>query len=326
MRMKKFLSAAIGLCLSALAMPAMAGGYPERPVQIVVPYAAGGGTDLATRVMADAIEKYLGQSMVVKNMPGGGGAIGLSSVVHATPDGHTIGMGAQGPIAMLPHYGGIDYTAADLDYLALMGKNLIVIGVNKKAPFQDAKGFLDFAKANPGKLSIGNSGAGGAVHIAIEGLAGVVGIKVKSMPFGGSAPAITTCIGGHIDAVAAHPSELINHVKAGNIKPIMVLEASRVKEFPDTPTAKELGIDFTWAAWKGIVAPKGMPAEARAKLLDALGKVFADKAFLDKMENLGEYVAYLPADEFKALAEKDATMAEKVIRDLGLYGMNLKKK
>jgi tripartite-type tricarboxylate transporter receptor subunit TctC len=295
-------------------------------VQIVVPYAAGGGTDLATRVMADAIEKYLGQNMVVKNMPGGGGGIGLSSVVHANPDGYLIGMGAQGPLAMLPHYGGIDYKATDLDYLALMGKNLIVIAVGKKAPFQDAKSFLAFAKANPGKLAIGNSGAGGAVHIAVEGLATTAGIKVKSMPFGGSAPAITTCIGGHIEAVAAHPSELVNHVKAGNIKPVMVLEATRVKEFPDTPTTKEVGIDFTWAAWKGIVAPKGMPADAKAKLADSLQKVFADKDFLKKMEDLGEYIAYLPADQFKALAERDATTAEKVIRDLGLYGMNVKKK
>jgi tripartite-type tricarboxylate transporter receptor subunit TctC len=325
--MKNILSALTGLCMSALAVPAFAADtYPQRPVQIVVPYAAGGGTDLAARVMADAIEKYLGQSMVVKNMPGGGGGIGLSSVVHATPDGYLIGMGAQGPLAMLPHYGGIDYKASDLDYLALMGKNLIVIGVGKKTPFQDAKSFLAYAKANPGKLSIGNSGAGGAVHIAIEGLATTAGVKVKSMPFGGSAPAITTCIGGHIDAVAAHPSELVNHVKAGNIKPVMVLEAKRMKEFPDTPTAKELGIDFTWAAWKGIVAPKGMPAEAKAKLADALQKVFADKDFLKKMEDLGEYVEYLPADKFQALAEHDTATAEKVIRDLGLYGMNVKKK
>lgn len=324
--MRKLLFAMIGLCMSAFVAPTMAAdAYPQRPVQIVVPYAAGGGTDLATRVMADAIEKYLGQSMVVKNMPGGGGAIGLSSVVHATPDGYTIGMGAQGPIAMLPHYGGIDYAATDLDYLALMGKNLIVVGVNKKAPFQDAKSFLAYAKAHPGKLTIGNSGAGGAVHIAIEGLASEAGIKVKSMPFSGSAPAITTCIGGHIDAVAAHPSELINHVKAGNIIPIMVLEATRVKEFPEVPTAKELGIDFTWAAWKGIVAPKGLPADVRAKLTDALAKVFADPDFLKKMSDLGEYVAYLPADQFKALAEHDAKMSEKVIRDLGLYGMNVKK-
>jgi tripartite-type tricarboxylate transporter receptor subunit TctC len=325
--MKKPIFALIGLCASALVASTVfaADPYPVRPVQIVVPYSAGGGTDLAARVMAEAIEKYLGKPMVVKNLPGGGGAIGTSAVAHAAPDGYTLGMGAQGPLAMLPHYGGIDYTVNDFDFLALMGRNLIVIAVGKNAPFQDAKSFLAYAKANPGKLSIGNSGAGGAVHIAVEGLAAAAHIKVKSMPFGGGAPAITNCIGGHIEAVAAHPPELINHVQAGNLKPIMVLEDSRIKQFPDTPTAKEMGIDFTWAAWKGIVAPKGLPEPVKAKLDEALQKVFHDAEFLKKMSDLGEYIDFMPSAKFKALVMKDSAGAESVIRSLGMYGMNNKK-
>ena len=323
---KTFVSLA-GACLSTMLVtaPAMAADYPVRPVQIVVPYAAGGGTDLSARVMAEAIEKHLGKTMVVKNQPGGGGAIGVSAVSHAKPDGYTIGMGAQGPLAMLPHYGGLDYTVDSVDYLALMGRNLMLIGVHKNAPFQDAKSFFDYAKANPGKITIGNSGAGGASHIATEGLAMAAGIKVKSMPFAGSSTAITTCVGGHIDAVTAHPSELVNHVKSGNIKVILVMENERIKEFPDTPTAKESGVDFTWAAWKGVIGPKGMPDDVKAKLTDSLSKVFADPAFLEKMNGLGEYVEYMPGDKFREMAEADAVMAEKVIRSLGMYGMNAKK-
>jgi len=325
--MRRTVIAMLGLCAYALgATPAQAADpYPVRPVQVVVPYAAGGGTDLAARVMADAIEKYLGKPMVVKNLPGGGGAIGTSDVAHAKPDGYTLGMGAQGPLAMLPHYGGIDYTAKDFDYLALMGRNLIVVAVGKNAPFQDAKSFFAFAKANPGKLSIGNSGAGGAVHIAIEGLAAAAHVQFKSLPFSGSAPAITNCIGGHIEAVAAHPSELINHVKGGNLKPILVLEDKRVSQFPETPTAKEMGVDFTWSAWKGVVAPKGLPAPVLAKLEEALDKVFHDPEFLKKMSDLGEYIDYMPSAQFKALVTKDAAGAETVIRSLGMYGMNDKK-
>ena len=324
--MKYPVTALVGCCLSVfVATAAAADSYPARPVQIVVPYAAGGGTDLSARVMAEFIEPYLGGTMVVRNMPGGGGSIGTSAVLHAAPDGYTVGFGAQGPLAMLPHYGGIDYAVKDVEFLALMGRNLMLVGVNKNVPFQDAKSFLAYAKANPGKLSVGNSGAGGASHIAMEGLAMAAGVQVKSMPYGGSATAITACVGGHIDAVVAHPSELMTQAKAGNIKVIMVMEEERIKQFPDAPTAKEAGVDFTWSAWKGIIAPKGLPAPVKAKLEGALDKVFQDAKFLKKMDDLGEYIEFRTNAQYKALAERDSTVAEKVIRSLGMYGMNVKK-
>jgi len=324
--MKHPVTALIGLCLSAVvATTAAAADYPSRPVQVIVPYAAGGGTDLSARVMAEFIEPYLGGTMVVRNMPGGGGSIGTSAAIHAAPDGYTVGFGAQGPLAMLPHYGGIDYAVGDIEFVALMGRNLMLVAVNKSAPFQDAKSFLSYAKANPGKISVGNSGAGGASHIAMEGLAMAAGIKVKSTPFGGSAPAITASVGGHVDAVVAHPSELVNQVKAGNLKVILVMEEQRIKQFPDAPTAKEVGVDFTWSAWKGIIAPKGLPAPVKAKLEGALDKVFHDAKFLKKMDDLGEYVEYRASAQYKALAEKDSAIAEKVVRSLGMYGMNVQK-
>lgn len=301
------------------------GGVSRPSRQVVVPYNAGGGTDLSARLMAQYAEKYLGGTTVVRNQPGGGGAIGTSAVAHAKPDGNTLGMGAQGPLAMLPHYGGIDYTVGDFDDLALMGRNLMVLAVNKDVPFKDAKAFLAYAKEHPGEVTIGNSGAGGAVHIAMEGFATAAGLKVKSMPFGGSSAAITASIGAHINAVLAHPSELKSHTAAGNMVPILVLSETRVREFPDVPTAKELGIDFSWAAWKGVIAPKGLPADVRAKLADVLDKVFHDPEFLKKMADLGEEVDCLPGPAFEALARHDSAVAEKVIRALGMYQMNVKK-
>jgi len=329
--MKRLASGLFALSLSAVALsavaePAAAADYPARPVQIIVPYNAGGGTDLTARLLAQTMEKYLGGTVIVRNQPGGGGSIGTSATLHAKPDGYTLGTGSQGPLVMLPNYGGIDYATADADYLALIGRNLMVVAVNKNAPFQDGKAFLAYAKAHPGELSVGNSGAGGANQIAMEGLAMAAGVKVKSMPFGGSIAAVTACIGGHIQAVVAHPAELLNHIKAGNLKAVMVMEDARIPELPEAMTTKELGVDFTWAAWKGIIAPKGLPDPVRAKLVDALDKTFHDKTFLAKMKDMGENVDYRPSAGYKALAMKDAGVAEKVIRSIGLYGMNAKKK
>jgi len=318
---------ALALGGAILAAPmAQAADYPARPVQIIVPYNAGGGTDLTARVLAKVLEKYLGGTVVVRNQPGGGGSIGTSAILHAKPDGYTIGTGSQGPLAMLPHYGGIDYSLKDAAFLALIGRNQMALGVGKAAPFSDAKGFLAYAKAHPGELTVGNSGAGGANHIATEGFATAAGVKLKSMPFGGAIAAITACLGGHINAVVAHPAELINHVKAGSIKVVMVMEDKRIAEFPDAPTAKEVGVDFTWAAWKGLVAPKGLPPEVEAKLTAALDKAMHDPEYVKKMADMGENMDYRPAAQFKALAERDSEIAEKVIRSLGMYGMNVNKK
>ncbi len=323
--MKRLILAILCLVVS-FATISEAGDYPDHPIQIVVPYSAGGGTDLSARVMAKVMRKYLGKPLVVVDQPGGSGAIGTSGVSHAAPDGYTLGMGAQGPLTMLPHYGGIDYSKDSFDYLALMGRNLILVAVNKDAPFQDGKAMIEWAKAHPGKLTVGVSGAGGAPRIATEGFASEAGITVKCMPFNGSAPAITACVGGHIKAVAAHPAELVNQSKAGNLKILMVMEPERISLFPNVPTTKELGVDFTWAAWKGVIAPKGLPADVKAKLADALNKTFKDPEFLKKMENLGEFVDYRNGEAFKKLVDRDSVVAEKVIRSLNMYGMNAKKK
>jgi tripartite-type tricarboxylate transporter receptor subunit TctC len=328
--MKRFASGIAAACLAAFcagvaAPDALAADYPARPVQIIVPYNAGGGTDLAARVLAQTMEKYLGGTVIVRNQPGGGGSIGTSATAHAKPDGYTLGTGSQGPLVMLPQYGGIDYTINDFDFLALMGRNLMVLAAGKDAPYKNAQEFLAYAKAHPGEVTVGNSGAGGANHVATEGLGMAGDLKLKSMPFGGAVAAITATLGGHIQSVLAHPPEVATHIKAGTLVPILVLEDDRIADFPDTPTAKELGIDFTWAAWKGIVAPKGLPADVRKKLGDALDKTFHDPDFLQKMKEMGEDIDYRPGDAYKNLAMKDSTVAEKVIRAIGMYNMNAKK-
>lgn len=309
-----------GVLLTAAS--ANAADYPVRPIQVVVPYSAGGGTDLSARIMADTMKKYLSKPLIVRNQPGGGGSIGTSAVTHARADGYTLGMGAQGPLAMLPHYGGVDYSLDDVEFLALMGRNLMVVAGCKGAPFDTAEGFIDYAREHPGEVRVGNSGAGGANHIAAEGFGEAAGIKFNSMPFGGASAAVTACVGGHIDAVVASPAEVLPHVESGSIPALLVMEDKRIDVLPDTPVPSELGVDFTWSSWKGVIAPKGLPDDVKNTLSEALRKTFQDEKFLARMKEMGEFVDYRSGDDFRALAEADSKTAERIIRQLGMYGVN----
>ncbi|WP_321503358.1 tripartite tricarboxylate transporter substrate binding protein [Breoghania sp.] len=306
--------------LVGVSTPALA-EFPERPLQVIVPYSAGGSTDLGMRVVADTMErKFDGVRVVVRNQPGGGGGIGSSAVAHARPDGYTLGAGAQGPIAILPHVGGADYTVDDFEFVGLFARSLQVMVACNDAPFSDYDGFVEYAKNK--MPQVGNSGAGGANHISAEAFAKAAGIKIASIPFGGSSEARTACIGGHIDAMVASPAEAKAASEAGQMTPIFVMEDKRIDLFPDTPTAVEKGVDFTWSSYKGLIAPKGIPEADLAWLRDAVKAVAEDPQFIEKMTEMGEFVTYEDGPTFEARVKKDSKMAEEVLSDLGLLGMN----
>ena len=297
--------------------------FPERPVQVVVPYSAGGSTDLSMRILADSFERNVsGATMVVRNQPGGGGSIGVSAALHARPDGYTLGAGAQGPLSLLPNLGGTDYTLDDVEFIGMMSRSLQLLVACKGAPFSDFDGFLAYAKTKAPQ--IGNSGAGGANHVSAEAFAKAAGIKVKSVPYEGSSKARTACIGGHIDAMVASPAEALAQSKAGNMTPLFIMEEKRIDLFPDTPTAVEKGIDFTWSSWKGLIAPKGIPQDVLKMLREAFAKSVADKEFVKKMVDMGEFVEYADAATLEKKVRKDSDTAEAVLKDLGMYGMNKK--
>lgn len=302
---------------------AWAQSYPERPIEIVVPYAAGGGTDVSMRVLAETLAAKLGgATVVVRNAPGGGGAIGTGDALKAAPDGYTLGTGAQGPIALLPHYGGTTYKIDDVDFLALLGRNLQVVLACADAPFSDFDGFIAYAKENEGATMVGNSGAGGANHLSMEAFGKAAGVVFENVAFSGASEALTNCAGGHVDAVTATPSEARPHIESGNVKPLFVMERERIEAMPEVPTAVEKGIDFTWSSWKGVIAPKGIPADVRTRLTDALKASIEDPAFVQRMGELGEFVDYRDSAGYEALAREDSTKSEAVIRELGMYGMN----
>ncbi|MFV0334938.1 MAG: Bug family tripartite tricarboxylate transporter substrate binding protein [Tropicimonas sp.] len=300
-----------------------AADYPVRPIQVIVPYSAGGGTDLSARIMADVFQKlYPGTTMIVRNQPGGGGAIGTSAAVNSRPDGYTLGTGSQGPLALLPHYGGTDYQIDDIAYLGLMGRNLQLVIACADAPFEAGAEFLDYARANPGEVQVGNSGAGGANHIAVAAMGMTAGVDFEHVPFGGAAEAAAACLGGHIDAMTLTPSEGLAHMQSGAVTGLFVMEDERIDLMPDIPTLKEMGVDFTWSSWKGLIAPKATPEAELAFLREAFAKVFTDPGFVEQMTAMGEFVEYRDAEGYEALVSHDSETAGAVIETLGMTDMN----
>lgn len=315
--MKKYMIAAL---LAAVATPVLA-DFPERPIQIIVPYGAGGGTDLSVRLLAESFERNVeGATIVVRNQPGGGGAVGTSAALFSRADGYTLGSGAQGPLAIKPHIGGTDYQLENVNYVGLFARSLQLLVACKGAPFTDYDSFISYAAEK--KPQVGNSGAGGANHISVEAFSKAAGIEVENIPYGGSSDARTACVGGHIDAMVASPAEALAQSKAGNMTPLFIMEPERISLFPDTPTAVEKGVEFTWSSWKGLVAPVGIPEENLNFLRAGLKKAVADEEFNKKMNELGAFVVYENAETFEARVESDSETAKAVITDLGMLGMN----
>ncbi|MHA6344272.1 tripartite tricarboxylate transporter substrate binding protein [Roseivivax sp. CAU 1761] len=306
--------------VAALAAGAAQAEFPERPIQVVVPYSAGGSTDLSLRVVADTFERLFDGQVVVRNQPGGGGAIGSSAAINARPDGYTLGAGAQGPLVIKPLIGGTDYQLEDVEFIGLFARSLQVMVACADAPFSDYEGFVEAGKS--GKPQIGNSGAGGANQISAEAFAAAAGMEIESVPFNGSSEARTACIGGHIDAMVASPAEALAAAEAGQMTPLFVMEDERIDLFPDTPTAVEKGVDFTWSSWKGLIGPKGMDEATLAWLRDAVEQVANDEEFRTTLTDMGEFVTFEDGEAFAARAARDAEMTRAVLEDLDMLGLN----
>ena len=317
-------------CTALLAVFAMTGAafaaFPERPVSLVVPYAAGGGSDIVARALAHSTEKYLGQPVIVVNKAGGAGTIGTSFVTNAKPDGYTVLFGSNGNLVLQPLYGGLDYGKDSFTHICTVLRVPLVYAVSPKQPFNTLKDFVDFAKANPGKATMATSAAGGATHLPMEEFFSIAGIKVTVLPMNGGGPAVTATVGGHSLSCVSHPSEVSSQLAAGNLRLLGIAEPERIPTLPDVPTFKEQGYDVVDFVWRCIQGPKGIPADVQAKLEDAFMKGMNDPQYLDTVKKLGDHPW---AGDSKALAAHWETYwqrAEKTIKDLGMYNKNVKKK
>lgn len=248
--------------------------YPNKAITIIVPFAAGGNTDVKTRLVAQQLSSILGQPVVIDNRPGASGNIGMEMVARAAPDGYTIGMGSFGPLAVNPWiYPKINFAPESLVPIILLEKSPLVLTTPASKPFKSVAEIIAAAKKAPGSLNIANAGPGGAHHLSAELFESAAGIDMVGIPFKGGGPAATALLAGQVDLMFEQTGAALQAIKAGKIRPIAVTSSTRLSTMPDTPTFTELGYpQVTVSNWMGYVAPKGTPPAITAKLYEAFAK------------------------------------------------------
>jgi tripartite-type tricarboxylate transporter receptor subunit TctC len=291
--------------------------YPRRPIELIVPYAAGGGTDLVARSFAEAAKPHLERAIGVVNRTGGAGAVGLSEIMAARPDGYKLGLGTV-ELTMLPHMGLVRFTADDFQPIARLNADPSAVTVKADAPWATLQEYLAFAKANPGKVRVGNSGTGAIWHLATEALANQIGVKFNSIPYEGAAPAVTALLGGHIEAVAVSPAEVSAQVAAGQLRILGVMADERLEGFPNVPTFKESGTDISIGTWRGIFVQKSTPADVAEVLRNAARLTANEQTFKDALKKLNLNWAYLDGPAFaEQVRAQNATFAT-LMKQIGL--------
>jgi tripartite-type tricarboxylate transporter receptor subunit TctC len=298
-----------------LAVPLPAAEFPTKEVQIIIPWAAGGATDLIFRALAATTGKYLGKAVVVVNKPGGAGAVGYTEAAQAKPDGYTL-VSAITPLTILPHQVKTAFTYKDFNPVINVVSDPCMFLVRTDSQWKSLKEFLDYAKKNPDMITVGNSGAGGGVHLIALAFEKAAGVKFNHIPFAGGGPSITALLGGHIHAVSVSPPEGIEHVKAGKLKIIALFAEKRFGMFPDVPTVKEQGVDFVMGQWRGLAAPKGTPADVIKKLHDAFKKGMDDPIFQKNAKDMAVNLNYLGPEAFGKLMARDDEFYGKLVKEI----------
>ncbi|WP_258128176.1 tripartite tricarboxylate transporter substrate binding protein [Achromobacter anxifer] len=310
-------SALLGGAMLAAGPAAQAQQFPSRAIEVVVPFAAGGGTDAMARAMGDASRKHLSQPLVVLNKPGAAGGIGLTEVANAKPDGYKLAL-VTADMVIIPHLGLTKTTYEKFTPIIQLNADPSAITVAADSPYNTIEAFLEAARAKPESMQVGNAGIGSIWHLAAAALEDKTGAKFNHIPFNGGNPAVLALLGGHIDAVAVSPAEVMQYVKAGKLKPLAVMADARVPGFENVPTLKERNIDLSIGTWRGIAAPKGTPQP----VLDALGTAFRQAAAEDSLKRFmaEQNLGYVVADQqtFTALMERDNATFKGLIEKFGM--------
>lgn len=325
--MKKIISIAmtVALILSLAACGNKASGpdkaasdFPgKKQISLVVPYSAGGASDTTARIYAAELEKALGATIIVSNVTGASGAIGLEQVRNAKADGYTL---AYMPVesTMLRALGFTDLSTDDFKFIGRAMTIPAAVTVRADAPWNTLQEFIDYAKANPGEVQVGNSGTGSIWHVAAASIEDKCGVEFTHVPFDGAAPAVAALLGDNIQAVTVSPSEVKNNVDAGDFKVLSVLGEGHSSVVPDVQTAKEMGIDITIQGWGGFAVPKDTPQEI-VDILTAASKTAINSDAVKKLlAERGFEHAYLSGTEMDAKASEELAYYGDLIPKLGI--------
>ncbi len=292
--------------------------YPEKSIQFIVTWPAGGSSDQLARALCNAAEKILGRPIIVENKPGGGTMVGTAFLAQQKPDGYAIGLLSTSFIrnslmVKVPFDPIKDFTA-----IMRVGDNINGIVVKADSPFKTLKDLIDYGKSDPEKINYATSGVGAASHIGIEALTQQVGVKWQHIPFKGSADALTAILGGHVTFMAT-TSVWVPHVQAGKLRLLAVYGDRRAKNFPDIPTIKENGYDVTCETTEAVMAPRGIAEDIKKKLHDAFKKTLDDPKVQTVMKNLNMDVYYQNGDDYEKQILKTYAENERILKKIGLY-------
>ena len=310
---------ALALACTLFAVPALAQDYPARTVTVVVPLAAGGGTDLLARVLAGKLRDKFGQPVVVENRSGAAGNIGADAVYKAAPDGYTLLFTQPAPLAVNKAlYSKLTYEPERFVPIALVSQQDILLAANPALPAGTLQELVAHAKANPGKLNFGSSGAGSAPHLAAELFNSMAGVKMVHVPYKGSAESQTATLGGQVDLTFFAFSSALRHVKAGKLRGIGVGGAKRNPRLPNVPSISEVLPGYGATSWTALVAPPGTPAPIAQKLAQAVAEIVKMPDVQSRLVDAGDEPIDSTPAQMAAFLREESQRWGTLIRSLGL--------
>ena len=298
--------------------------FPSRPIELIVPTPPGGGVDIVARMLAELVEPILGTRVVVVNKPGASGAIGMTQLTQAKPDGYTLAAVWNAPLTVTPHTLGVSYTLDDYTPITqLTGGTPFVFCVKPDFPAANGAEFAELLRKNPNKYTYGNDGVAGTVQLAGERVFGRLGIKARPVPFGGAGETVKNFLGGHIDIYGGTIPTILEYVRAGQAKCLLVTATERTPVLPDTTSLAELGAaDSASELWRGIVAPKGLPPDRVATLEKAFHQATQHRKFVDFETTRGESAVGGRSGDFAKMIKAEYEANAEILKRLGLGKKN----
>ncbi len=317
--MNKGVKTVVAASLLAVAGLAQA-AWPEKSVQWVVPYPAGGGSDVIARTVSTGLESVIGQRVIVENKPGAGTIIGATQVYTSSPDGYVVGTADSGTLAFNPSlYASLKYDPAKFTYIGGLARFPLMLTVPANSPFKTVQDLLAEARKQPGSLNSGSAGAGSPHHLALEMFKQRANVDIVHVPYRGSAPALQDVMGGQVTMAFLDTAVAMANAKAGKLRVLAVATPERLAQLPDVPTMNEAGVaDFTAYAWQGLVGPAGVPADVVSKLDADLQKVLKTPDVAQKIIDMGVEPMPMSAADFQKYATEQRELWADVIKKAGI--------